>query len=94
MPERRFPPPWSVEQSDLHRPHAKYFRAPRGLPHAERITHWLNRRDNPALIGYDLNAFLRDHANRPMFYDLYLNFTQLKRTWPTIEITQTLNEVR
>jgi hypothetical protein len=39
-------------------------------------------------------TFIRDHAKRPMFYDLYLNFTEMKRIWPMIELTQTTHDIR
>jgi hypothetical protein len=39
-------------------------------------------------------TYIRDHANRPRFYDLYLNYTQMRRVWRTIVLTQTKGEVR
>jgi hypothetical protein len=30
-------------------------------------------------------TFIKDYANRPIFYDLYLNLTEMKRIWPAIE---------
>jgi hypothetical protein len=40
-------------------------------------------------------TFIRDNKNNnAMFYDLYVNHTEMKRVWPTIELTQARDEVR
>jgi hypothetical protein len=49
------------------------------------------RQDDPRTIN---QTFIRDHASRPLFYDLYLNFTEMRRIWPTIELTEATEEVR
>ena len=51
------------------------------------------RQDNEGVINQTL--IRENDANRyPKFNDLYLNFTQMRNVWPTIELTQAKDEIR